>query len=226
MKFIEVSPTWYSTYPEAVVGIMALQNVTNPTRVDEIEKLKDELVNQLRRIFSGQDRSTIETLPILQAYRNYYKHFNKTYHILLQLDSIVNKNKSLPQAGGLVDAMFMAEIGDQLLTAGHDLDRVNLPIHLDIAKGNEKYILLREQEQTLKPGDMFISDKVGVLSSIIYGPDYRTRITSSSHQVLYTTYAPPSIPQIAVEQHLHKIRDYVLTFNPTGEVSHFEVIKA
>ncbi|GAI35107.1 unnamed protein product, partial [marine sediment metagenome] len=61
-------------------------------------------------------------------------------HVLLQLESIVFKNKSIPKVASLVEAMFMAEIKNLLLTAGHDLDAIDLPIKLDVSSGGEKYI--------------------------------------------------------------------------------------
>ena len=41
-------------------------------------------------------------------------------------------------------------------------------------------------EQQMKPGDMMISDARGVISSIVYGPDQRTRITPETTRVLLT----------------------------------------
>jgi hypothetical protein len=41
----------------------------------------------------------------------------------------------------LVEAMFIAEVKNMLLTAGHDLDAVQLPITLDVSKGDGRYIL-------------------------------------------------------------------------------------
>jgi hypothetical protein len=50
----------------------------------------------------------------IKTYHDYYKRFKKTYHILLQLESIVFKNKSIPKVSSLVEAMFMAELKNLL----------------------------------------------------------------------------------------------------------------
>src|SRR5688572_25845260 len=86
------------------------------------------------------------------------KHLKKSYHVGLQLESFVFQGKSLPRVAALVEAMFMAELDDLLLAAGHDLDTLSLPLTLDVAQGTETYTLLRGDEQTLKTGDMFIRD--------------------------------------------------------------------
>jgi DNA/RNA-binding domain of Phe-tRNA-synthetase-like protein len=114
--------------------------------------------------------------------------------------------------------MFLAEMENLLLTAGHDLDAVKLPVKINIANGTEKYIQITGQEKTLIKDDMFVSDAQGVTSSIIYGPDKRTRIKSNTKNVLFVVYAPPGIEESEVLQHLNDIQYYVNIFSPKGEV--------
>ncbi|MDQ2691591.1 MAG: phenylalanine--tRNA ligase beta subunit-related protein, partial [Chloroflexota bacterium] len=163
--------------------------------------------------------------PVLRAYNDYYRRFKKTYHIQLQLESIVLKGKSIPSVAALVEAMFMAEMQDMLLTAGHDLDVLRPPLSLDVATGSERYTLLRGEEQTLKAGDMIISDQEGVISSIIYGPDRRTQITPETRNVLFTVYAPPGIGEQAVSAHLDHLKDNVMLFAPQAQVELSTVYK-
>ena len=219
----EVSSTWKSTYPEAHAGVLVLRSVSNPAHHPDLERQKAALEEKLRAQFSGQDRAAIASHPILQAYGEYYRRFKKTYHIQLQLESIVLKGKSIPSVAALVEAMFMAEMQDLLLTAGHDLDSLHLPLTLDVAKGTERYTLLRGEEQILKPGDMTISDQDGVISSIIYGPDQHTQITPNTRNAVFTVYAPAGIDELTVEEHLQHIKDNVLTFAPQAEVELLKV---
>src|SRR3972149_6956615 len=74
--------------------------------------------------------------------------------------------------------------------------------------------------------DMFIRDEVGVLSSIIYGPDHRTRIIPATARVLFTVYAPAGIPKQKVRDHLRDLKDFVLAVSPSAEVEHAEVVDA
>jgi len=222
----EVTPAWKSAFPEAHVGVLAMRDVSNPAKHPELEKRKAELEEQLRAQFSGQDRSAMSNHPILQAYNAYYKRFKKSYHVQLQLESIAWKGKSIPSVSALVEAMFMAEMKNMLLTAGHDLDVLQLPLTLDVSKGIENYILMRGDAQTLKPEDMFISDQTGVISSIIYGPDQRTQITGETRNAIFTVYAPAGIDPLAVERHLKDIRDYIRIIAPQAEVGLLNVFDA
>jgi DNA/RNA-binding domain of Phe-tRNA-synthetase-like protein len=220
-----ITSAWKSAFPGAHVGVLVMRNASNPAHHTALEKRKAELEKQLRSQFSGQDRATIASHPILHAYAEYYRLFKKTYHIQLQLESIVLKGKSIPSVAALVEAMFMAEMKDMLLTAGHDLDTLHLPLTLDVATGTERYTLLRGEEQFLKPGDMMISDQIGVTSSILYGPDQRTQITSETHNVVFTVYAPPGIEEETVVGHLEHIKENVMIFAPQAQVESLKVYK-
>ena len=221
----EVTPSWKTTYPEAHVGVLVMRDVSNPPRHPAMESRKTELEEHLHLQFSGQDRAAIASHPVLKAYADYYRQFKKTYHIQLQLESIVLKGKSIPSVAALVESMFMAEMQDFLLTAGHDLDVLQLPLILDVANGTEQYTLLRGDEQTLKPGDMLIRDQNGVISSIIYGPDQRTQITSETRNVVFTVYAPPGIEEQTVKGHLLHIQENVMIFAPQAQVEVLHVYR-
>ncbi|MGB8983367.1 MAG: phenylalanine--tRNA ligase beta subunit-related protein [Anaerolineales bacterium] len=221
----EVTSAWKSTYPEAHAGVLVMRAVSNPAHHAELESRKAALEEELRARFSGQDRAAIASHPVLQAYTEYYRQFKKTYHIQLQLESIVLKGKSIPSVATLVESMFMAEMQDLLLTAGHDLEVLQLPLTLDVASGTEQYTLLRGEEQVLKPGDMLISDQAGVISSIVYGPDQRAQITPNTKNAIFTVYAPPGIAEQTVMEHLEHIRDNVLAFAPQARVELLKVYK-
>jgi len=210
-------------YPEALMGILVMKNVCNPKKHEELDRCKLELENNLRKNFTGLDRADLKNMEPLKTYNNYYKRFKKTYHVLLQLDSIVFKNKSIPKVASLVEVMFMAELKNLLLTAGHDLDAIDLPIKLDVSNGEEKYTQISGQEKELIYNDMMVSDSKGIISSIIYGPDKRTQITPNTQNVLFVVYAPPEIEKSKVFQHLQDIQNYVHIIAPEGEVELMKV---
>jgi DNA/RNA-binding domain of Phe-tRNA-synthetase-like protein len=139
----EVTQNWKLAYPGASAGVLVMRAVSNPAHHPDLERRKAELEDQLRAQFSGHDRVAMASHPVLQAYDQYYRPFKKTYHIQLQLESIVLKGKAIPSVAALVESMFMAEMQDLLLTAGHDLDVLQLPLRLEVATGSENYTLLR-----------------------------------------------------------------------------------
>jgi DNA/RNA-binding domain of Phe-tRNA-synthetase-like protein len=222
----EVTDRWRETYPGAAVGLLAMSGVANPAHHPALERRKEALEGELRARFAGYDRPALRALPILQAYADYYRRFKKTYHVQLQLESVALKGKSIPGGAALVEAMFMAELANLLLTAGHDLDAIEPPVRIDVAEGTETYTALSGTEQQLKTGDMTIADAQGVLSSILYGPDQRTRIVPTTRRVLFTVYAPAATDPAAVRHHLEEIRDLARLVAPAAEVELLQVYRA
>jgi DNA/RNA-binding domain of Phe-tRNA-synthetase-like protein len=220
---LSVSETWRTRYPGAVVGLLAMAEVVNPEHHDGLEESKLALEAELRQRYAGYDRQALRALPIMQAYTDYYKRFRKTYHVQLQIESVALRGQSIPSVAALVETMFMAELKTSLLTAVHDLDAVRPPLRLDIAQGAERFVRLDGQEQELKPEDMYIADAEGILSTIIYGPDQRTRITPATRRALYTTYAPPGIGAETLRAGLDVIQRYVLVVAPEARVEALEI---
>lgn len=221
-----VTDAWKAKYPGAVVGILAMRNIDNPESHPAINALKQAKENELRARFAGQDRAALKNLERIKAYEAYFGQYGKTYHVLLQLESIALKGKSFASNGALVQVMFVAEVGNLILTAGHDLDRMMFPLTLDIAKGSESYTSYNGKPQTTKQGDMMIADAAGITSSVILGPDQRTRIHSGTKNVLFAAYAPAGIGKDAMEQHLEEIKCGALLIAPDASTEFLEVYES
>ena len=202
---IQIADAWRAAYPEASIGILALDGVENPPEHAALAGHVRRVEDDLRSRWSGKTRADLNVLPEFEAYRGYYRRFDKTYHVQLQFDSVVLKGRPLRSNGSLVLAMFAAELNGRLLTAGHDVSMIEGDVSVDVARGGERYIGIGGREQTMQPGDMYIHDHVGVISSVLYGPDDRTRIVPSTRQALFCVYAPAGVPPEAVERHLSEI---------------------
>jgi DNA/RNA-binding domain of Phe-tRNA-synthetase-like protein len=223
---LSASTRWKATYPGSVVGVLAMRRVANPENSPSLDARKEDLETRIRGQYPTPTRSALKSHPSLRPYAEYYKRFGKTYHVQLQLESIVLKGRSIPRVAALVEAMFMAELSNLILTAGHDLDSVHGQVSVDVAAGGESYVTLSGQTQAIKQSDMFICDDEGTLSCVIYGPAHRARITPATTRVLFTTYAPPGIGVEKVHDHLSDLKANVLTITPDAEVEDLETIVA
>ena len=103
---LTVSDAWRTGWPGAAAGVLAMRGAANPARHAELDKVTDELERELRTRYA--DRNALRALPAIQAYEIYFKGFKKTYHVLLQLESVAVKGKPIPRPGALVQAMFLA----------------------------------------------------------------------------------------------------------------------
>jgi len=211
---LEVTEQWKTAYPTAHVGVLVMEDVANPQVCPELDREKTILEDDLRALF--RDPAGLKSMEPIKSYQNFFKRFNKTYHVLQQVQSVVFKGRSVPKVACLVEAMFMAELRNMLLTAGHDMDVVESPIRLHVARGDESFVRMNGEEKTLKQGDMFIADRQGIISSVIYGPDGRTRIGPSTTRVLFTVYSVGGVGEQATLQHLQGIQSYVKLVAPNA----------
>src|SRR5918992_1899356 len=147
------TPAWHAAHPGAPCGILALRGVANPPHAPALDRAKAELEAELRARYGGLDRAALREIGLLPAYAAYYKRWGQRYHVALQLESVAQKGKDLPRVAALVEAMFVAELRTQVLTAGHDLDALAPPVRLDAGTGAEGYRKPSGEETVVKAGD-------------------------------------------------------------------------
>jgi DNA/RNA-binding domain of Phe-tRNA-synthetase-like protein len=211
------TPAWNSAHPGAACGVLAMRGVANPPSVPDLDREKAALERELRERFGGLDRAALREVGLLPAYAAYYKRWGQRYHVGMQVESIAQKGKEIPRVAALVEAMFVAELRTQVLTAGHDLDALLPPVRMDVGAGEERYQTPHGAESAVKPGDMYVDDARSVLSSIIAGPADYARITPQTTAVLFAAYGVPGVPAAVVEAHLAEIERLVRLVSPAAE---------
>lgn len=216
---IDLGNQWKTNLTGACVGLIAVKNAPNLKDHPDLKSAREELEVELRSRYGALDRKTLRDLPVFAAYDAFYRSFKKTYHVQLQLESVVFKEKQIFSPSTLVACMFMAELETGLLTAAHDLATLKLPLVANVAEGHESYLRLDGSEQQLKEGDMYIRDQEGILSSVLYGPDQRTQIQMDTDQAVFTTYGPPGISKMQVQDQLEILEIFINIFAPTSERS-------
>ena len=214
---LNVTQRWHETFPGGHVGVLLVGKVDNTKRTTPLDEHKRAVEARLRGEFAGFTRADLLETKVLGAYRDFYQRFGNTYHVQLQLESII-KGKPLPSVSPLVDANFAAELETLVLTAGHDADVLESPLTLDAAQGGETLTGMNGSVKTLKSGDMMMTDAAGIVCTIIYGQDARTPISPATRRALYVAYAPSGVPPESVKQQLETLRKNVLLFAPEAEV--------
>jgi hypothetical protein len=118
MLAISGTDAWRAGHPGAVIGLLEMAGLVNAGASPPLNKRKREIEAGLRDRYQRFTRREFLALPAMADYDRYYTRFNKTYHVQLQLESIVLKGKRLPDVSPAVDANFMAEVETLVLTAG------------------------------------------------------------------------------------------------------------
>jgi len=226
MLSISATNEWRATHPGAVIGLLELSGVDNSRSSPKLDERKRETEARLRERYQGFARADFLSLPVMAAYQKYYKRFTKTYHVLLQLESIVLKGKSLPDVSPLVDANFTAEVDTLVLTAGHDVAKLVGPVVMDVSLEGDQITRMNGAPKDMEAGDMVMRDATGVVCSIIYGQDNVSPISSVTTHVLYVSYAPAGVSPEIVEAQLQKIEENVRVFCPGVAVEQSRLLPA
>ncbi|RPI87367.1 MAG: hypothetical protein EHM41_05275 [Chloroflexi bacterium] len=226
MLAISGTNEWKNSHPGAVIGLLEISGVENTTSSPALNQRKRETEARLRSEYAGFSRLDFLALPVMAAYDRYYKRFNKTYHVQLQVESIVLKNKNLPDVSPLVDANFTAEVGTFVLTAGHDVSKLEEPVCIDVSREGDELTAMNGATKPIRAGDMVMRDSSGICCTILYGQDNRSPITTETRHVLYVAYAPVGVPAESVEAQLRQIEQNVRLFAPHAKVEQSLVLEA
>jgi DNA/RNA-binding domain of Phe-tRNA-synthetase-like protein len=223
---IAIDPAWREQHPGAAVGVLAVRGVTNPATHAGLNDLAAALEEELRSQRGAMEREVLRAIPPLPAYTAYYKRWGQRYHVAMQMESVAQKGKPVPRVAALVEAMFVAELRNLLLTGGHDLDQIELPVRIDSGAG-ETFRGPNGSEQSVKPGDMFIADAAGkVLSAIITGPSDVARIGPDTTAAIVYVYAPPGVETALISAHLDEIERNIRLISPGAIVAGREIVTA
>lgn len=226
MIHISGTADWNTAHPGAIIGLLELSNLENNLPCPSLNQHKREIEERLRKTYAGFSRKNFLSLDVMAAYEQYYKRFEKTYHVLLQVESILLKGKELPDVSPLVDANFAAEVETFILTAGHDASKLTEPVVIDVSKADDEITTMNGTTRKIRAGDMVMRDRHGVCCTIIYGQDNLSPITVETKRVLYVSYAPFGVPSGAVEDQLRQIEQNVRLFAPQAVVERSRLLAA
>ena len=91
------------------MGVITMRKITAQGISTSLDEKRAAVESQLRERYRGMRRPDFLQVPQIAAYSTYYKRFKKTYHLLLQLETVAQKNKPISGGVPIVQAMFMAE---------------------------------------------------------------------------------------------------------------------
>jgi DNA/RNA-binding domain of Phe-tRNA-synthetase-like protein len=226
MLSISVTDDWKTSHPGAIIGLLELSGVLNTTPSPSLDERKRQTEAYLRERYQGFARQDFLSLPVMANYERYYKRFDKTYHVQLQVESIVLKGKNLPDVSPLVDSNFIAEVETFILTAGHDVKKLHGSVTIDVSREGDSLTQMNGTSKTIRPGDMVMKDADGICCTILYGQDNRSPISSQTTDVLYVSYAPDGVPANAIDSQLQRIEENLRLFSPTAVVEQHRLLTA
>jgi DNA/RNA-binding domain of Phe-tRNA-synthetase-like protein len=226
MLTITATKEWAAAHTGATIGLLEVSGVENVHPSPVLNEYKREAEAHLREKYRDFKRADFLALPVMAAYDQYYKRFNKTYHVQLQLESIVLKGKSLPSVSPAVDSYFTAEVQTLVLTAGHDVVKLQEPITIDVSREGDVMRQTSGEPRAIRAGDMVMKQHGDICCSIIYGQEPDSLISAGTQHVLYVAYAPVGVPTASIEDQFERIESNIHMFSPRAIVEQKRLISA
>lgn len=223
---IHIHPDMKAAYSGTYFGALAVRNFcpTPEGKAAFVPYSQNEL-SGVREKRKGFDRKRMASEDaVMAAYVKYYKKFKKTYHVLLQTESIL-QGRELPDTLAPVQVMFLTELQTGMLLSVQDLKKTALPMTVFGAEGGESFLGAGGRDIVLKPRDISVKDEAGVVLSIIYGQDERTRVREEAGDILYVINGVPGIPRETYEQTLDVLLYNLQILHPGLEPVYRAVLK-
>lgn len=218
---IDLTPTFRAVYPDGVFGVLIARGCTNRPQTLAIAGDKRAIEGRLRDRFPGD---TIDADPVSQAYAQYFRRHGGRYPVVHQAKTVL-AGRSIESNSALVEAMFTAELDSLVLTSGHDLGALRFPLAVDVAVAGDAYTMLSGKYRALKAGDMIVRDAEGIIASVAYGPDDRTRLRSDTDAALFGAWCPVGIPPMIAEAHLERLAALLRQEWPTSTVEPARLVR-
>ena len=198
---IAITPAFYSAYPKGIFGVLIARGCANRPQTLSIAADKRAVEGRLRERFPGE---TIDDHPVARAYAQYFRRYGGRYPVVHQAKTVL-AGRTIESTSALVEAMFTTELDSLVLTSGHDLGALRLPLAVDVSVAGDVYTTLSGKDRVLKAGDMIVRDAEGIIASVAYGPDDRTRLRPDTDAALFGAWCPVGIAPTIVEAHLEKL---------------------
>ena len=169
---LQATKKWHLDHHGSVATVVGYRNLSPAPTTAALDVMKRELEADLKARFGEASRSQMLDDPVLAAYERYDRRFGQGYHVAMQIRSIAQKGKAIPDRNCIIEAMFMTEVAYGVLAAVQDLDQITLPIVIDGTDGTERYTRYDGVEEFCKPVDQQMLDASGkILTSIAQGRD-------------------------------------------------------
>jgi hypothetical protein len=187
------------------LGLLEVEGLQPRSGSGALDAEASRVEESLKARFGGMNRRAIARTEPARFYDAHFGAAGRAYPVILQAEAVASKGRRIEMPDPLVRAMFAAELEGMLLCSGQDLAALDRSVSVDLASGLETMQTFGGPEKTPPAGDLVIRDALGIVASVLLGPDERTSLRSSTSEALFTIYAPPSIREEEIRAQLARL---------------------
>lgn len=170
-------------------------------------------------------RSTFQTRleENLQAIRervDAFDRFFRQHDHLCPLPSQLQaaRRKGLARIDPLVDALLYCELTTGLLMGVQDRAPMEGHLTYDVAEDGEGFAGLRGPVRCTE-GEIVLRDDLGIVASYFQGPDFRTRVTPKSTDLVFFAFAAPGLDSQTLRDGLDSAAELLRDASDSVEVT-------
>jgi len=174
----------------------------------------DRVIADMKAQRETYDRKTVWNE---NPYYRFFKKFKKTYPVMLQIESVMLKDRPFPQYNPVAEIPFLAEIATGVLSGAHDADCCEGAVTFYLADSKEEFDGMRGETVHTYPGDFCARDEKSIILSEIAGADAKTCVHDTSRHVFYPVFSYPDGDTRTLTARAVKIMEYTKLLSPDAE---------
>ncbi len=159
----------------------------------DLEKLGHAVANVKAKAENRIAVSAAEIRRNIHSYELFFHRYGHTCPITSQFDQALVRG--LPNIFPAVDLLVAVELSHGVLAGIQDLAKTQGSLRLELANAGESFDGMRFLS-TCRQGEVVVRDAKGIIASLFLGPDKRTKLRSTSTDLLVLLFAvPATLPQ-------------------------------
>jgi len=185
---LTITDAYRHRFPELSFGIGTVQACTYFEKSEAFKLFKRELLRKMRRRAN---------LAQIEEWINLYDQFFKEWGYLCPLPGHFKRavEMGFPIVNLYIDTHIMAEMCHGILMAIQDLDRFQGGWKLDLAHEGETFQGVSGRMLYCKEEEIVLRDEKEIVCSLFQGPDFRTKVDTSSRNIVVYIYTAPGIQE-------------------------------
>lgn len=174
-------------------------------------------VEAVRSMFTSRLEDRLKTIQArLRAFDAFFRRYDHRCPLPGQLESA--RRKGLPKIDPIVDALLYGELTTGLLMGVQDRDPMQGDLIYDVAEAGEGFAGMRGPVRC-SAGEIVLRDDLGIVASYFQGPDFRTRVTPKTTNVVFFAFAAPGLDTGTLREGLGRVVALLEKASRTSDVT-------
>jgi DNA/RNA-binding domain of Phe-tRNA-synthetase-like protein len=214
---LQITDTYCQRFSNLPFGIGTVQGCTYFEKNENFKLFKRDLLRKMRR---KANLAQIEER--IHRYDQFFQEWGYPCPLPGHFKRAVEMG--FPIVNLYIDTHIMAEMCHGILMAIQDLDRFQGLWKLDLARDGETFQGVSGKMILCKEGEIVLRDDGGIVCSLYQGPDFRTKIDSSTKNIVVYVFTAPGVLEEQVGKGLQLALEILEKFGG-GKDSWWKVFK-